>query len=493
MEVNQDIVRRATEKAKSRLKQSWTSLAGRETIEGSSSRQMSVRDPYRDAVIAEFKCANADDLRRIATKAAAAQREWWSLERRERSRRMMQIAAITREHAEELAALETYANGKLFRESFVDDLPESAEVFEYYAGWCDKYYGETCPVGNSFLNYTLHEPHGVCGLLVPWNFPLLLACWKIAPAIAMGNSVIVKPSEYTPLSMVRWCELINAAGILPDGLINVLLGDAETGTDLCQSPLIHKLSFTGSTQVGRIILKHSADSNLKPVTLELGGKSPNIIFDDVPDLEAAIDRSFTAMFSHKAEKCSEPTRLLVHRDHYRKVLSGLADRAEKVVCGDPMDLNSHQGPQCHRQHHAKILSYLEMAKTEKLKKTCGKDPHGLFVPPTIFEDVRAESRLFQEEIFGPLLTVTPFSTDDEAIALANATPYGLAAGFWTSNISRAHRLATRIDAGMIFINRYGCYDFASPFGGSKQSGWGKEMAIHSLAAYTKTKSVWVKL
>ncbi|NDG27746.1 MAG: aldehyde dehydrogenase family protein, partial [Proteobacteria bacterium] len=425
---------------------------------------------------------------------------WSESARRFRREALQRIGAIIRDHAEELATLESLSNGKLFSEAYIDDLPESADVFDYYAGWIDKFYGETVPVDPGFINYTRKEPVGVCALIVPWNFPLLLACWKIAPALAMGNTVIVKPSEYTPLSVLRLAELIREKAQLPDGVFNVVVGDAETGRLITEHPQIQKVSFTGSTGVGKKVLAGAAQSNLKTVTLELGGKSPNILFSDLPDLEAAIERSCTAMFSHKGEKCSEPTRILIQDTIYDKVVAGLVERANQIRLGDAFQEGVDQGPQAHEAHYKKVLSYIELGQTEGARLVCGgvaesvnKDGKGFFVKPTIFADVLPHMRIAQEEIFGPVLVAIRFKTEEEAIQIANQTHYGLAAGLWTSDLSRGHRVAAKLDSGMVFVNRYGCYDFASPFGGFKQSGWGKEMAIHSLEAYTKTKSVWIKL
>jgi aldehyde dehydrogenase (NAD+) len=417
--------------------------------------------------------------------------------RAERASALNRIAAVIRKHQNELAALETLCNGKTFKESLYDDLPESASVFEYYAGWIDKIYGETCPVEQGFVNFTLREPVGPCALIVPWNFPLLLACWKIAPALAMGNTVVVKPSPMTSLTMIRLAEIIHAEGILPRGVFNVVTGGRETGEALTRHKSIAKVSFTGGTDTGRSILKGSAESNLKAVTLELGGKSPNIIFEDAKNLEAVIDRSFQAMFSHKGEKCSEPTRLLVHRSLHDRVVKALVEKAEKVRCGDPFADTTEQGPQCFEDHMKKILSYIESGLKEGARCVAGgkrddsaECKKGFFVRPTIFTNVTPAMKIFQEEIFGPVLAVSVFDTEEQAIELANATRYGLAAGLYTADADRAMRVARKLEAGMVFVNRYGCYDFASPFGGYKESGWGKEMAIHSLEAYTRRKSIW---
>ncbi|MFM8270688.1 MAG: aldehyde dehydrogenase family protein [Pseudomonadota bacterium] len=486
--------------AKTWLKQPKQFYAGGNFLQAQGEKTWKVVNPSSEEVLCEVPMANESDLNVIVKSAAQAFQSgvWSESPRRVRREALIRIGQLIRDHAEELATLESLCNGKLFSESLIDDVPESADVFDYYAGWIDKIYGDTVPVDPGFLNYTRKEPVGVCALIVPWNFPLLLACWKIAPALAMGNTVIVKPSEYTPLSLLRLCEIIHEKAGLPSGVFNLVMGDAETGRLVTEHPGIHKVSFTGSTQVGKKVLMGAAQSNLKTVTLELGGKSPNILFADLPDLESAIERSCTAMFSHKGEKCSEPTRILIHDSIYDRVISGLVERANRIKLGDAFEEGVDQGPQAHQAHFKKVMDYIEVGKKEGAKLVCGgvaerPNGRGLFIKPTIFSEVRPEMKIAQDEIFGPVLVAIRFKTEEEAIAIANQTSYGLAAGLWTSDLSRAHRVAAKLDSGMVFVNRYGCYDFASPFGGFKQSGWGKEMAIHSLEAYTKTKSVWIKL
>ena len=477
-------------------------LVGGALLRAKGAEAFAVSDPATGLVLGHLPdCSRADVDRAVAAaaRAFAPEAPWRRLALRERGETLRRIAALIRAHAAELATLETLCNGKTWRESFNDDLPETAAVFDYYAGWTDKIYGETCPVGDGFLNYTRRESVGVCALIVPWNFPLLLAAWKLGPALAMGNTVVVKPAPYTSYSMLRLAELIHEAELLPPGVLNVVTGDHIAGEALSHHPDVAKISFTGSTAVGRRVLNGSAASNLKAVTLELGGKSPNLLFADTPNVEGAIERSFTAMFSHKGEKCSEPTRLLVERPLYEDTIARLADLAGRVRLGQPFDPDSDQGPQCHRGHFDRILSYIDLGKREGARLVAGGHAErtaacrdGYFIRPTIFADVDPGSRVAQEEIFGPVLAVIPFSGEEEAVAIANATSYGLAAGLYTADSCRAHRIANRLDAGMVFVNHYGCYDFASPFGGFRTSGWGKEMARHSLDSYTKLKSIWIK-
>jgi aldehyde dehydrogenase (NAD+) len=465
----------------------------------SDGRPWKASNPSTGEELCTYLLASERDVNAAASAAAIAHRNgvWAKMNRRERARILREIGQVARDHIEELATLETLANGKLYSEALNDDLPDCADIFDYYAGWTDKHYGEQVPVEHGFINYTNREPVGVCGLIVPWNFPLLLALWKIAPALAAGNTVVVKPSEYTPFSLIRWFELVAEKVSLPAGVLNLVLGDAETGRLMTHSLLIDKISFTGSTSVGKSIVSGAAASNLKAVSLELGGKSPNIIFKDA-DLEACLERSWRVMFSQKGEKCSEPTRFIIDASLRDIVIERLKKRCEEVVCGDPFNPLSTQGAQCNRAQYDKICSYFDIAKAEGLELVCGGCPDksgenakGLFIRPTIYADVKPSSRLFQEEIFGPILTVTCFNSEQEAVALANNSSYGLAAGFWTTDASRVHRVAEQLEVGMVFVNRYGCYDFASPFGGFKQSGWGKEMGVHSLEEYTKVKSVWV--
>ncbi|WP_394155031.1 aldehyde dehydrogenase family protein [Loktanella salsilacus] len=459
-----------------------------------------VMNPATGQSLCGFALADVDQVEGAAVAAHDCHKsDIWSRRttRKERADMLNAIARLIRDNLEKLSLLESLANGKTYAEAIVDDIPTCADIFEYYAGWTDKHYGEVSPVEDGFLNFTTKDPVGVCALIAPWNFPLYQASLKIAPALAMGNTVVMKPSEFTPLATLFLFELIDRHLDLPKGLLNLVLTDGGTANQLTMSPNVHKVSFTGSTNVGRKIVQNSGMSNLKAVTLELGGKSPCIFFDDTKNLDAAIDRAFTVMFSHKGEKCSEPTRFLIQKGIYDRVLEGLIAKAEAVRCGDPLAADTNQGPQCNTAQFDRIMRYIDIGKSEAELVAGGTDDRvgdtaeGLFIRPTIFSNVPQSSRIVQEEIFGPVLACSPFDEAEDALRMANDTAYGLAAGVYTGDVSRAHRMAERLDAGMVFVNRYGCYGLSSPFGGFKQSGWGKEMAIHSLSSYTRTKATWV--
>ncbi|WP_296599664.1 aldehyde dehydrogenase family protein [Phenylobacterium sp.] len=459
-------------------------------------------DPARGEVVAQAAQASAADVDAAVEAARRAFRSgpWREMTRAARAERLRRAAEVIREHAEDLAAIIALENGKTFVEARDDDMPDTAGVLDYYAGWIDKLYGETAPVAAGFLNYIVHEPVGVCGLIVPWNFPLLLAMWKIAPALAMGNTVVVKPSEETPLSLIRCVELWAAAEIFPAGVVNIVTGDGAVGAALSGHPDVDKLSFTGSTATGRKIVQAAGASNLKTVTLELGGKAPVVLFEDTPDVDAAVARCVQVHFSQKGEKCTEPTRLLIQDGLYDRFAAAVVESVQAIRLGDPFDPATTQGAQCGAAQHRKIMGYIEGGRAAGAKLLAGGraasppgSPDGFFVEPTVFGEVSKELAIAREEIFGPVLVLQRFASETEAVEMANDTPYGLAAGVYTADLSRAHRVAAALDAGQVFVNRYGCYDFASPFGGFKQSGWGKEMGPHALEAYTRRKSVWVAL
>lgn len=459
-------------------------------------------DPARRELIGRVGAADAAAVDAAVETARAAFRSgaWPAASRGDRAARLREAGRILRDNAEELAAIIALENGKTFVEARDDDMPDTADVFDYYAGWIDKYYGETAPVETGYLNYIQREPIGVCGLIVPWNFPLLLAMWKIAPALAMGNTLVIKPSELTPFSILRCFDLFDRARVFPPGVVNLVTGGGDTGALIAAHPGIDKLSFTGSTATGKKIVQASGASNLKTVTLELGGKAPVLLFDDLPDLDAAVDRCVHVHFSQKGEKCTEPTRLIVQDAIYDRFAAAVVDRVRAIVPGDPFDAATSQGPQCGEAQYRKILGYIEQGRADGAELLAGGEavspsgaPHGFFIAPTVFGDVDNRLSIAREEIFGPVLILQRFATEEQGIALANDSEYGLAAGLYTANLSRAHRVAASLDAGQVFVNRYGCYDFAAPFGGFRQSGWGKEMGPHALSAYTRQKSIWIAL
>jgi aldehyde dehydrogenase (NAD+) len=458
-------------------------------------------NPANGQINGTYQGAAKEDVDKAVAAARAAFDDengpWRTMTRKQRAKVMRKISALIEVHQAELATLETLDNGKLYTESYKDGVQEAIDIFEYYAGWTDKYYGENNPVEGNFLSITTRDPIGVCAQIVPFNFPIDMAAWKLAPALAMGNTIVLKPSEETSFSVIRLFEILHEAKVLPPGVINLILGDGKAGSVLSRHMDVDKVAFTGSTAVGKQLVRDSADSNLKPVSLELGGKSPNIIFSDVANLEGAIERSFYGLFTHKAEKCSAPTRLLAHRDIYDRVVERLAEMANSYTLGDPFDPATHQGPQVSKKQMERILGYIQSGIEQGARLVAGGErdmtgdnANGYFIRPTIFAEVDNKMKIAQEEIFGPVLCVIPFETEEEAVEMANDSIYGLGAGLWTNDTSRAHRVANKLQAGMIFVNKYGCYDFASPFGGVKQSGWGKEYAIHSLQSYTKQRAIW---
>jgi acyl-CoA reductase-like NAD-dependent aldehyde dehydrogenase len=401
------------------------------------------------------------------------------------------------EKADEIARLETLHNGKPIFESRQIEVPAAAECFQYYAGWADKIHGETIPVKGNYLTYTLREPVGVIAAIVPWNFPLLLTSWKVAPALACGNTVVIKPASQTPLTALALAEIALEAGI-PPGVINVITGPGSTvGQMIVEHPGIDKIAFTGDTSTGKGIMKGSADT-LKRITLELGGKSPNIVFADA-DLDAALRGATTGIFYGKGEVCAAGSRLLVDKSIKSEFIDKVAARAKKMIPGDPMDPKTRLGAISSKKQLDNDLRYIETAKQEGATLVAGGGRadigtgRGYFLQPTVFDGVTPEMTIAREEIFGPVLATIEFADVDEAIARANDSTYGLAAAVWTRDIKKAHYVARKLQAGTVWINTYNVYDTAAPFGGYKQSGFGREMSMHALEHYTQVKSVWVDL
>jgi len=464
----------------------------------SSGKTMPVVNPATEEVIAEVPSADRGDVDlAVAAARAALAGPWSKLSARERGRLVRRLGERLMERADDVARLETLHNGKPISESRQIEIPAAAECFEYYGGWSDKVMGETIPVKGNHLTYTLREPVGVVAAIVPWNFPLLLAAWKIAPALACGNVVIVKPASQTPLTALALGELAMEAGF-PPGVLNVVTGAGSiVGQALVEHPGIDKIAFTGDTSTGRSIMRGAADT-LKKITLELGGKSPNIVLADA-DIDAAIRGATIGIFYGKGEVCAAGSRLLVDRSIKDEFLDKLAARANKMVPGDPLDPKTRYGAISSRKQLDTVLRYIESGKTEGATLLAGGaradigTGKGYFVQPTVFSDVKPSMTISREEIFGPVLAAIDFADLDEAIATANDTPYGLAAGVWTRDIKKAHYVARQLQAGTVWVNTYNVYDTAAPFGGYKQSGFGREMSAHALEHYTQVKSVWVDL
>ena len=445
------------------------------------------------ALIAEGDKADVDEAVKAARKAFDDGR-WPSMGPHERARLMFKIAELIDAHADELAELETLDNGKPLTFSRGFDIPASAETFRYYGGWVTKIYGETNPSDPAFFNYTLREPVGVCGQIIPWNFPLLMAAWKLGPALACGNTVILKPAEQTPLTALRLGELIMEAG-LPEGVLNIITGFGPgAGSSIAEHPEIDKVAFTGSTEVGKIILKASA-GNLKKVSLELGGKAPNIIFPDA-DLDQAVPTAMMGVFFNSGQVCCAGTRIFVQRDKYDEVVGKLANFSKGVTMGDPFDQKSTIGPLVSREQFDRVKGYLDVGKKEGAKVAAGGDAgtgKGYFVNPTLFTGVKNDMRIAREEIFGPVGTAISFTDENDAVLQGNNTDYGLSAAVWTRDLSRAHKMARSLKAGTVWVNCYNQLDPISPFGGYKQSGFGRELGRYAIDLYTQIKSVWMKL
>ncbi|WP_433521316.1 aldehyde dehydrogenase family protein [Nocardia pseudovaccinii] len=481
-------------------------LIGGRRVEATSGNWFDSIDPATGSRLTSVALGDPADVDRAVTAAHAAfdDPSWQRLAPLDRGRLLHRLADLIEEHADELALLESYDNGKPLSVARAVDVGTSAKLFRYFAGWPSKYEGATIPVsprgGLDVLNYTTHEPIGVVGAIVPWNFPMSMAVWKLAPALATGNTVVLKPAEETSLSTLRLVELIHEAGF-PPGVVNVVTGPGATvGAAIAAHPGIGKVAFTGSTAVGRAVAI-AATGNLKKVSLELGGKSPNIVLPDAdPDTVAAA--AAEAIFFNQGQTCTAGSRLYVHADLYDEVLSGVVDRARRIVVGPGTDPATEMGPLVSAKQHKTVCGYVESGRAEGGRVAAGggrpatlasEYAGGFFVEPTVIEAPDDGLTVVQEEIFGPVLTVLRWHETDDLIRRANASPYGLAAGIWTRDLTSAHTLARAIRAGTIWINCYNLTDPASPFGGYKESGWGREMGRAALDLYTETKSVWVNL
>ncbi len=467
----------------------------------STGEKIDVMNPATGQVLTEVERAKAEDIDRAvqAARQAFESGPWPKMNASDRSRILWRISELIEKNRDELGMLESLNNGKTVKQAARGDMKPAADIFEYYAGWARHLHGEVIPVDGPFLNYTLREPVGVVGMITAWNYPMLLAAWKIAPALATGCTCVVKPSEMTPLTTLRLAELCQEAGV-PDGVVNVVTGyGPEAGDALGRHMDVDKIAFTGSIRSARALLKASSESNLKRLSLELGGKSPNIIFPDA-DLDAAVPAAFWAIYANKGEVCSAGSRLLLHQDIHDQFLDKLVEKARAMRVGDPLDPKTEMGAQISKTQLDRILGYIQSGKEQGAKLLCGGErdtegekAKGFFMKPTVFADVKPEMKIAQEEIFGPVLAAMRFRDEDEAAQIANGTVYGLVSAIWTRDIQRAHRLARQIKAGVVWINTYNGFDSAAPFGGTKQSGFGREMGMHALESYTQVKSIWVAM
>jgi aldehyde dehydrogenase (NAD+) len=420
---------------------------------------------------------------------------WRKMSASDRGKLIWKLADLIERNIDELAELETLDNGKPIFESRQVDMPMVIDVLRYYAGWATKIHGETVNTFETAFTYTLREPVGVVGLIIPWNFPLLLASWKLGPALACGNTIVMKPAEQTPLTTLRLGELAIEAGF-PGGVMNIVTGGPETGKAIVQHPGINKIAFTGSTAVGKEIMRGAADS-LKRITLELGGKSPNVVFSDA-DIDSAVRGAINGIFYGKGEVCNAGSRLFVESKLQDEFVDKLVSRAKKMQPADPLDPKTRLGAIVSQEQMNTVLSYIEAGKKEAQLITGGNrvtldGSKGFFLEPTIFGGVTNDMKIAQEEIFGPVLSVLAFDDVDQMIEQANANPYGLAAAVWTKDIKKAHTVSRRLQAGTIWINTYGLMDAALPFGGFKQSGFGRELGMHAIEHYTELKTVWLNM
>src|SRR6266849_4574972 len=471
-------------------------------VDAASGKTFPTYNPATGEVLAQVAEGDRADIDAavLAARRAFDSGPWSRLTASERGKLVWKLADLLEEHLEEFATLETLDNGKPLTVARAADVPLAVDMFRYMAGWATKLEGTTIPLsvmytpGVNYHAYTLREPVGVVGQIIPWNFPLLMAAWKLAPALASGCTVVLKPAEQTPLSALRLGELIMEAGF-PDGVVNIVPGYGETaGAALAAHPDVDKIAFTGSTEVGKLIV-HAAAGNLKKVSLELGGKSPNVVFKDA-DLDAAIPGSASAIFFNHGQCCCAGSRLYIEKSIYDRVVEGVAEHAKKIRVGPGLDPETQMGPLVSKEQLDRVCGYLEAGFSEGARAITGghqSGSKGYFVVPTVLVDTQENMKVVKEEIFGPVVTAMPFSDPEEILPRANDSTYGLAAAVWTRDINKAHRMAEQLRAGTVWINCYNIFDAALPFGGYKQSGWGREMGHDALQLYTQTKAVCTRL
>jgi len=472
-------------------------LIGGEWMPSIKGKTIKVVNPATEKILTEVSHGGSQDIDAAVSSARAAfeNKAWRLMPPRERGRLMYKLADLIEKNQERLAILETMDNGKQISETMAFDLPQVIETFRYYAGWADKIYGDVNPISNDYLSYTLKEPVGVVGQIIPWNFPLLMAAWKLGPAMATGCTTVLKPAEQTPLTAIELGKLIMDAGF-PPGVVNIVTGEGDTGAVLAAHTGIDKVAFTGSTEVGRKVMA-TAGANLKRVSLELGGKAANIVYDDA-DIDQAVAGAILGIYFNQGEVCCAGSRLFLHDKIHDKFISKFKEVTETITVGNPLDKKTRLGAQVSLEQYEKIIGYIESGKKEGATLVTGgegmrKELGGYFIKPTLFTETKQDMKICREEIFGPVLSVQKFKDTEELVERANDTEYGLSAGIWSCDVNRIHKVARRLKAGTIWTNCYNAFDVSVPFGGYKNSGFGRELGRQAIDLYTGEKAVWVKL
>ena len=484
----------------SKLNPRTQAFIGGRFVDAASGQTFDDISPRDGRLIVKIAACDTEDVDRAVRSARAAfdSRAWSQATPRHRKRVMRRLSELLLQNLEEMALLETMDVGKPIRESMRTDIPSAAFTYEWYGEAVDKLYDEIAPTSTPALATITHEPMGVVGAVVPWNYPMIITAWKLAPALASGNSVVLKPAEQSPLTALRLAELAVEAG-LPEGVLNVVPGlGPSAGAALGRHPDVDKIAFTGSTEVGRFFLRYAAESNLKSVPLELGGKSPQLVLADAPDLERAADAIAEGIFYNQGETCNAGSRLLVQRRIRDQFIDAVVSASARMQPGDPLDPASYMGALIDSGHLERVLGYVESGKRDGAELRTGGsavrvESGGPYLPPTIFSGVDNAMKLAREEIFGPVLAVIEFDDVDEAIKIANDTGYGLAASVWTRDLRTAHRVARRLRSGTVWVNTFDASEVVTPFGGMKQSGTGRDRSLHAFEQYTHLKTTWIDL